>query len=188
MWRWRSCTRRSQMRISVTLELRTEAWQILDTLWKVEELLPSFGVLEVSAEHGARHRAAVHLLDATHHHTHVPAKTPARQKWVYRASAASALLMSDYGKAAFWATKTQSFLLVFYFLFISLIFVCAAWKQLHIIQIIMMRVVYVCVSTYVASITTATPFGCRASDIPMAICLVRRSWTERSKEIRHYVH
>lgn len=29
--------------------------------------------------------------------------------------------------------------------------------------------------TYAASITTATPFGCRASQIAMAICLVRRS-------------
>lgn len=38
---------------------------------------------------------------------------------------------------------------------------------------------YMC--TYAASITTATPFGCRASNIAIAICLVRRSWTERNK-------
>ena len=51
-----------------------------------------------------------------------------------------------------------------------------------------MLVVCVCVCvgvcTHAASITTATPLGCRASNIPMAICLVRRSWTEGDK-VRH---
>lgn len=47
----------------------------LSTLWKTQELLPSFGVLKVNPQHGARHRAAVHLLDTAHDHTHVPAHT-----------------------------------------------------------------------------------------------------------------
>lgn len=34
-------------------------------------------------------------------------------------------------------------------------------------------------TTYVASITTPTPAGCKASVMAIAICLVRRSWTER---------
>lgn len=34
-------------------------------------------------------------------------------------------------------------------------------------------------ATYVASITTPTPAGCKASVMAIAICLVRRSWTER---------
>lgn len=38
------------------------------------------------------------------------------------------------------------------------------------------------VCTYEASITTATPFGCRESHIPIAICLVRRSWTGGKKK------
>ena len=46
----------------------------LNALRKIQELLTSFGVLEVNSQHGARHCAAVHLLDATHDHTHVPAK------------------------------------------------------------------------------------------------------------------
>lgn len=38
-----------------------------------QELLPGLGVLQVNSQHGARHRAAVHLLHAAHHHAHVPA-------------------------------------------------------------------------------------------------------------------
>lgn len=38
------------------------------------------------------------------------------------------------------------------------------------------------VCTYEASITTATPSGCRESHIAMAICLVRRSWTGGKKK------
>lgn len=34
--------------------------------------------------------------------------------------------------------------------------------------------------THVASITTPTPAGCKASVMAIAICLVRRSWTERT--------
>lgn len=47
----------------------------LSALWKSQELLPSFGVLKVNPQHGARHRAAVHLLDTAHDHTHMPAHT-----------------------------------------------------------------------------------------------------------------
>lgn len=37
--------------------------------------------------------------------------------------------------------------------------------------------------TYEASMTTATPRGCREFHIPMAICFVRRSWTARWRHI-----
>lgn len=40
-----------------------------------QELLPGLGVLQVDPQHGAGHRAAVHLLDAAHDHAHVPAHT-----------------------------------------------------------------------------------------------------------------
>ena len=50
-------------------------WHLLDALWESQELLSGFGVLEVNSQHGARHCAAVHLLDTAHDHTHVPANT-----------------------------------------------------------------------------------------------------------------
>lgn len=37
--------------------------------------------------------------------------------------------------------------------------------------------------TYVASITTPTPAGCKASVMAIAICLVRRSWTETTRSL-----
>ncbi len=42
-------------------------------------------------------------------------------------------------------------------------------------------IVFYLSNTYAASMTTATPTGCKASEMAIAICFVRRSWTVINK-------
>lgn len=53
--------------------LRSEDGTVLAVLGQGQELLPRFRILPEHSQHGAGHRAAVHLLDSTHDHAHVTA-------------------------------------------------------------------------------------------------------------------
>lgn len=79
---------------------RNSAWGLLGAHCESQELLPGFGVLQVDSQHGAGHRAAVHLLDAAHHHAHVPAKPNKKkcQTWSRSISHASRRLVMQFGR------------------------------------------------------------------------------------------
>ena len=118
-----------------------------------EELFPGLGVFSAQAQHGAGHGAAVNLLHATHHHAHVPAGHTHTHRHTHTHT----------------HTHTHS-----------------EWTPVEAgvggclmlsggICVCVCVCVCVFVFTHEASMTTATPLGCRASETALAICLVRRS-------------